>query len=77
VLLTPAHAEHLSWLNQGELLLRAFGERYLKRGEWPSRQALAEHLSFSWPEYNQLFAHPFTWSWTRRDMRQWVDRQTK
>src|SRR6185503_15995722 len=30
VLLTPAHA---SWLNQGELLLRAFGERYLRRGE--------------------------------------------
>lgn len=74
VLLTPAHA---SWLNQGELLLRAFAERYLKRGEWPSRQALIEHLGCSWREYNRWFAHPFCWSWTRRDMRQWIDRQTK
>jgi len=74
VLLTPAHA---SWLNQGELLLRAFGERYLRRGEWPSRQALVEHLESSCQEYNHLFAHPFTWSWTRRDMRRWVNRKTK
>jgi hypothetical protein len=73
VLLTPAHA---SWLNQGELLLRAFGERYLQRGEWPSRHALIEHLDGAWPEYNHLFAHPFCWSWTRRDMRQWIARQT-
>jgi transposase len=31
VLFTPAHA---SWLNQAELLLRAFTERYLQRGDW-------------------------------------------
>lgn len=79
VLLTPAHA---SWLNQGELLLRAFTERYLKRGQWPSRQALIEHLEVSWREYNaapeqDVFAHPFRWSWTRRDMCQWIERQTK
>ncbi len=74
VLRTPAHA---SWLNQGELLLRAFSERYLKRGEWPSRQALVEHLEGAWREYNQNFAHPFRWSWTRREMHQWFDRQAK
>jgi hypothetical protein len=74
VLRTPARA---SWLNQGELLLRAFSERYLKRGEWPSRHALVEHLDLSWREYNEVFAHPFKWSWTRRDMHQWFDRQTK
>jgi hypothetical protein len=74
VLFTPAHA---SWLNQGELLLRAFGERYLKRGEWPSRQALVQHLDLSWQEYNHLFAHPFTWSWTQQDMSRWVNLQTK
>ena len=68
---------HASWLNQGELLLRAFGERYLRRGEWSSRQALVEHLDCSWREYNHLFAHPFSWSWTRHDMRQWFDRQAK
>jgi hypothetical protein len=68
---TPAHA---SWLNQAELLLRAFSARYLNRGEWRSRQHLIEHLEASWSEYNRLFAHPFTWSWTRRHMHQWMDR---
>lgn len=71
VLLTPAHA---SWLNQSELLLRGFGERYLKRGAWHSRCALIEHLLDSCDEYNRLFAHPIVWTWTRRNMRQWVER---
>lgn len=74
VLLTPAHA---SWLNQGELLLRAFSERYLKRGDWKSRKEMIDHLDASWREYNHLFAHPFTWSWTRHKMRQWVDRHQR
>ena len=28
---TPAHA---SWLDQAELLIKAFGDHYLKRGVW-------------------------------------------
>jgi hypothetical protein len=71
VLQTPAHA---SWLDQAELLLRAFSERYLKRGDWASREHLIEHLEASWPEYNRLYAHPFTWSWTRADLRKWMAR---
>jgi len=71
VLQTPAHA---SWLNQAELLLRAFRERYVKRGDWNSRQNLVEHLERSWPEYNRLFAHPFMWSWTRSKMDEWLAR---
>jgi hypothetical protein len=71
VLFTPAHA---SWLDQAELLLRAFGARYLQRGDWASRDELIEHLNASWPEYNRLYAHPFTWSWTRTKMHRWVDR---
>ena len=71
-LVTPAHA---SWLNQAELLLRAFSERYLNRGSWHSRQQMLEHLDTSWREYNELFAHPFTWSWTRQQMHQWAARQ--
>lgn len=74
VLPTPPHA---SWLNQAELLLRAFSHRYLKRGDWESRTHLIHHLDRSWREYNRLFAHPFSWSWTRRDMRQWIERRTK
>lgn len=71
VLFTPAHA---SWLDQAELLLRAFGARYLQRGNWASRSELIDHLNASWPEYNRLYAHPFTWSWTRTKMHRWVDR---
>jgi hypothetical protein len=71
VLFTPAHA---SWLDQAELLLRAFGARYLQRGDWASRSELIDHLNASWPEYNRLYAHPFTWSWTRTKMHRWVDR---
>ena len=71
VFMTPAHA---SWLDQAELLLRAFSERYLKRGSWESRQHLVDHLEASWREYNRLYAHPFSWSWTRRDLSTWLDR---
>ncbi len=68
--LTPAHA---SWLNQGELLNRAFGDRYLKRGSWASRGEDIAHVMGSWPEYNRLYAHPFDWTWTNQKMRRWFD----
>jgi len=72
VLYTPPHA---SWLNQAELLLGAFSGRYILRGSWSSRQAFIDHLYASWPEYNAHFAHPFNWSWTRRDFHTWVERK--
>ena len=71
VFMTPAHA---SWLDQAELLLRAFSERYLKRGSWESRQHLIDHLEAGWREYDRLYAHPFSWSWTRRDLSRWLTR---
>jgi hypothetical protein len=71
VFMTPAHAP---WLDQAELLLRAFSERYLKRGNWNSRQHLIDHLEASWREYDRLYAHPFSWSWTRRDLSKWLVR---
>jgi hypothetical protein len=66
--LTPAHA---SWLNQAEMLVKAFGGRYWKRGSWVKRQELIEHVLASWPEYNQRYAHPFDWMWTNDQMRKW------
>jgi hypothetical protein len=72
VLYTPAHA---SWLNQAELLLRAFTAKYLDRFDPESRQHLVEHLTLSWPEYNRRFAHPFEWSWTRRDLYAWAEKK--
>jgi hypothetical protein len=66
--LTPAHA---SWLNQAELLNRAFAPRYLRRGSWRDRQAFIDHVLASAPEYNQFYAHPFEWTWTNQKMRNW------
>ena len=65
---TPAHA---SWLDQAELLIHAFGGRYLKRTSWGSRDQLLDHLKLAWPEYNERYAHPFEWYWTNHQMRQW------
>jgi DDE superfamily endonuclease len=66
--LTPAHA---SWLNQAELLIQAFGYHYLRRGSWRSREAFIDHVTASWPEYNERYAHPFAWTWTNHKMRRW------
>ena len=71
-LYTPAHA---NWLNQAELLLRAFTDKYLKHFEAASCQHLIDHLNASWPEYNQRFAHPFDWSWTRHQMYDWAKKK--
>jgi hypothetical protein len=65
---TPAHA---SWLDQAELLIGAFGGRYLKRTSWRSQEEFREHRAASWPEYNRRYAHPFQWYWTNHQMRQW------
>ena len=65
---TPAHA---SWLNEAELLVRAFGHRYLRRASWASRQQFIDHVGASWPEYNRLYAHPFEWTWSNHKMRRW------
>lgn len=74
VLCTPPHA---SWLNQGELLLRAFSARYLHQGSWHSQRQLIEHLMDSASEYDNYFAHPLDWSWTRGDLRNWAEKQAK
>jgi len=68
---TPVHA---SWLNQAELLNAAFGYRYLKRGSWHSREECIEHVTAAAPEYNRLYAHPFEWTWTNQQMRQWFEK---
>ncbi|MBI4318802.1 MAG: IS630 family transposase [Chloroflexi bacterium] len=69
VRLTPPRA---SWLNQAELLLRAFSARYVNRGHWDARQTMIEHLDASSREYNALWAHPFSWSWTRNRFDDWL-----
>ena len=68
---TPVHA---SWLDQTELLIGAFGYHYLKRGSLVSRDELIEHVLASAPEYNRRYAHPFEWTWTNHQMREWFAR---
>ena len=67
---TPPHA---SWLNQAELLIGAFSGRYLRNTSWTGTQALVDHLEASGPEYNERYAHPFNWTWSRPTMRKWFD----
>jgi transposase len=70
VLFTPFKA---SWLNQAELLLQAFTSRYLRRGSWTNPPAMIAHILASSGEYNDHFAHPFHWAWTRRDFHFWLN----
>lgn len=70
VLFTPPNA---SWLNQAEVLLEAFDERYLLRGDWCSRMTMIQHLMDSTRDYNQHFAHPFDWQWSCRKFQYWLN----
>jgi len=65
---TPANA---SWLNQAEILIHAFKHYYLKRASWKSQEEFKSYVLASGPEYNHRYAHPFDWTWTNRQMRQW------
>jgi hypothetical protein len=67
---------HASWLNQAELWLRAFSDKYLQRFDPQSRQHLIDHLHGSWLEYNRRYAHPCTWSWSGRDLYAWARKKT-
>lgn len=70
VLFTPVNA---SWLNQAESLLEAFEERYLLRGSWNSRTLMLTHLLNSCDDYNQRFALPFAWEWSRHAFLYWLN----
>lgn len=71
---TPVHA---SWLNQAEIVIHGFGQRYLKRQSWDSREVFIEHVLASGPEYNRRYAHPVEWTWTNAKMRQWFDKHAR
>ena len=68
---TPAHA---SWLNMAELALSAFSRRYLKNGCWDSRKELKSHIRHSLREYNRDYAYPFYWTFSRRKLHDWYQR---
>jgi DDE superfamily endonuclease len=71
---TPTPA---SWLNQAELLVGAFGDPYVKRDSWGSREEFSEQVLAGGTEYNGLYAHPFEWTWTNQQMRVWVAKHAR
>lgn len=70
---TPARA---SWVNQAELALSAFSRRYLRDRVSASRAERIAHIERALEEYNRLYAHPFTSSFTRHAMHQWYCHRT-
>lgn len=67
---TPAHA---SWLNQAEIGINCYSQRYLQRRSWTSREEFIQHILDSKAEYNYRYAQPIEWTWTNPKMRRWFD----
>jgi transposase len=59
---TPKHA---SWLNMVELFFSVLTRRLLRRGEFTSRQDLADQITDFVIRYNTT-AHPYTWRYDAR-----------
>jgi transposase len=62
---TPAHA---SWLDQAELFFSILTRRLLRRGEFTSRQDLADRIEHFTTVYNRT-AKPFRWTYDGRPLK--------
>jgi len=62
---TPAHA---SWLDQAELFFSILTRRLLRRGEFTSRQDLADKITTFVDVYNRT-AKPFRWTYDGRPLK--------
>lgn len=58
---TPTHA---SWLNQIELWFGVLNRQLLHRGNFTSREDLAQKVEAFIDHYNQFDAHPYRWTYT-------------
>ena len=70
---TPKYA---SWLNQAEIGLGNFSKYYLNGRVWKSKDDFPPHVETSTQHYNQTFAHPFDWSFTRNRFHEWRSSKT-
>lgn len=70
---TPKYA---SWLNQAEIALGNFSRYYFRGRVWSSKDEFSPHVCHSTRHYNQHFAHPFDWSFTRNRFHQWMRSKT-
>jgi hypothetical protein len=57
---TPKHA---SWLNQVETFLSTLARRVLRRGQFTSRNDLAEHIDDFVLAYDEHDAKPYRWTY--------------
>ncbi len=55
---------HASWLNQIELWFNTLQRRCLRRGDFPSADALEAVITAFIATYNRLHAHPYRWTYS-------------
>jgi len=60
--------KHSSWLNQIEIVFGILARRVLRRGNFPSTEALKERLLDFIDYFNRTFAKPFRWTYTGRPL---------
>jgi transposase len=58
--------KHSSWLNQIEIVFGILARRVLRRGSFPSTEALRQRLLAFIDYFNRTFAKPFRWTYTGR-----------
>jgi transposase len=63
---TPKHS---SWLNQIEIVFGIIMRKVVRRGSFPSVEDLRTKLLAFIDYFNQVFAKPFTWTYTGRPLR--------
>lgn len=60
--------KHTSWLNQVEIWFGILARRVLKRGNFPSTEALRHRLLAFITYFNQTLAKPFKWTYAGRPL---------
>jgi len=60
--------KHTSWLNQIEMWFSILVRRLLKRGNFPSVEALRERILACIDYFNKTMAKPFKWTYTGRPL---------
>jgi transposase len=61
--------KHSSWLNQIEIVFGIVARRVLRRGDFPSLDALKQRLLDFIDYFNRTFARPFRWTYTGRPVK--------
>ena len=60
--------KHSSWLNQIEVVFSVIARKVIRRGNFPSVEALRTRLLEFIDDFNRVFARPFRWTYTGRPL---------